>query len=262
MFGAKWEEYYKNDGTGETLATLPPHAGDRSGEAAAVDIGDTACDRSPADKEHRSYTHMPRWVLRSLFAKYRHLLHNMLDDMGHNRQVETAAKARIIGHMSNLGMEAKDMHAKTDESQKVNSVSNHVLLTFVLRDDGWSDLQDHASHIPDDMLQLQKEGVHVGKHYNIKLLVGGDMKILSGLLGHCGCSSMFPCIYCIVGTDDERAMTLQQWRSACIIMRDIQELELMTHTVMDSRCPSSKCADRDVTSSSAELTDEGISVGM
>eukprot|EP00873_Tetraselmis_striata_P021408 jgi/Tetstr1/441672/TSEL_029897.t1 len=44
-------------------------------------------------------------------------------------------------------------------------------------------------------------------------------------------------------------------------MRDIEELELMTHTVMDSRCPSSKCADRDVTSSSAELTDEGMSVG-
>eukprot|EP00873_Tetraselmis_striata_P021409 jgi/Tetstr1/441673/TSEL_029898.t1 len=157
MFGAKWEEYYKNDRTGETLTALPPHTGDRSGEAAAVDIGDTACDRSPADKEHRSYTHMPRWVLRSLFAKYRHLLHIMPDDMGHNRQVETAAKARIIEHMSKLGMEAKDLHAKvitraaiidrtngtaavakvmyddsalTDESQKVNSVSNHVLLTF------------------------------------------------------------------------------------------------------------------------------------
>eukprot|EP00873_Tetraselmis_striata_P042556 jgi/Tetstr1/462820/TSEL_007770.t1 len=60
MFGAKWEEYYRNDGTGETLSALPSHAGDRSGEAAAGDIGDTACNRSPADKERRSYKHMSR----------------------------------------------------------------------------------------------------------------------------------------------------------------------------------------------------------
>eukprot|EP00873_Tetraselmis_striata_P043163 jgi/Tetstr1/463427/TSEL_000731.t1 len=85
MFGAKWEEYYKNDGTGETLSALPPQAGDRSGETAAGDIGDTAFNQSPADKGHWSYTHMPRQVLWSLFAKYRHLLHNMLDDMGHSR---------------------------------------------------------------------------------------------------------------------------------------------------------------------------------
>eukprot|EP00873_Tetraselmis_striata_P001411 jgi/Tetstr1/421675/TSEL_012614.t1 len=38
------------------------------------------------------------------------------------------------------------------------------------------------------------------------------------------------------------------------------ELVQLTHTVMGSRCPSTKCKDRDVTASSAELTDEGISV--
>eukprot|EP00873_Tetraselmis_striata_P020204 jgi/Tetstr1/440468/TSEL_028794.t1 len=76
------------------------------------------------------------------------------------------------------------------------------------------------------------------------------------LSGHCGCNGTFPCIYCIVETYDERAMSLQQWWSAGISMRNIEELELMTHTVIDSRCPFSKCADRDVTSSSAELTDE------
>eukprot|EP00873_Tetraselmis_striata_P039548 jgi/Tetstr1/459812/TSEL_005162.t1 len=98
MLSAKWEEYYKNDGAGETLSALPPHAANSSGEEAASDIGDTACNRSPADNEHRSFTHMPRWVLRSLFDKYRHLLYSLLDDMGHNRRVETAAKAVMERH--------------------------------------------------------------------------------------------------------------------------------------------------------------------
>eukprot|EP00873_Tetraselmis_striata_P018922 jgi/Tetstr1/439186/TSEL_027631.t1 len=100
----------------------------------------------------------------------------------------------------------------------------------------WQNLQLHASHIPDDLKQLQREGVHVnGKHYNIKVLAGGDMKILSGLLGHCGYSSLFPCIYCIVGSHAERAMTLQQWEAAGISMRDMEELVQLTHTVMGSR---------------------------
>eukprot|EP00873_Tetraselmis_striata_P013373 jgi/Tetstr1/433637/TSEL_000008.t1 len=381
MFGSKWEEYYRQNGTGEQLTAGVE--GDESSSGGGADVG--TCNPSPLGKTHRSYTHMPRWVLRSLFSKYRHLLRSIFDDMGHDRQTEEAAKrvmeqhwrenavkiytdicstarawkqlktmlsnrkdpnvdywtpllwpcgteapgapgldwilSRIREHMEKLRVDSANLCCKvytrsvivdrlefvdnmgllpppgstipcqhlidatglfknprtnstsgvakciyddsslTDESQKVNSVNNHVLLTFFLRDDCWTDLQLHASHIPDDLKQLQREGVHVnGKHYNIKVLAGGDMKILSGLLGHCGCSSLFPCIYCIVGSHAERAMTLQQWEAAGISMRDMEELVQLTHTVMGSRCPSTKCKDRDVTASSAELADEGMSV--
>eukprot|EP00873_Tetraselmis_striata_P042667 jgi/Tetstr1/462931/TSEL_007879.t1 len=381
MFGSKWEEYYKQNGTGEQLTAGVE--GDESSSGGGADVG--TYNPSPVGKTHRSYTHMPRWVLRSLFSKYRHLLRSILDDMGHDRQTEEAAKrvmeqhwrenavkiytdicstarawkqlktmlsnrkdpnvdywtpllwpcgteppgapgldwilSRIREHMEKLGVDSANLCCKvntrsaivdrlefvdnmgllpppgstipcqhlidatgifknprtnstsgvakciyddsslTDESQKVNSVNNHVLLTFFLRDDCWTDLQLHASHIPDDLKQLQREGVHVnGKHYNIKVLAGGDMKILSGLLGHCGCSSLFPCIYCILGSHAERAMTLQQWEASGITMRDMEELVQLTHTVMGSRCSSTKCKDRDVTASSAGLTDEGMSV--
>eukprot|EP00873_Tetraselmis_striata_P036429 jgi/Tetstr1/456693/TSEL_043394.t1 len=40
----------------------------------------------------------------------------------------------------------------------------------------------------------------------------------------------------------------------------MEELVQLTQTVMGSRCPSTKCKDREVTASSAELTDEGMSV--
>eukprot|EP00873_Tetraselmis_striata_P036430 jgi/Tetstr1/456694/TSEL_043395.t1 len=250
MFGSKWEEYYKQNGTGEQLAAGVE--GDESSSGGGAYVG--TCNPSPVGKTHRSYTHMPRWVLRSLFFKYRHMLRSILDDMGHDRQTEEAAKRVMeqqwrehtdkLEFVDNMGLlpppgstipcqhlidatglfknprtnstscVAKciyDDSSLNDKSQKVNSVNNHVLLTFFLMDDCWTDLQLHASHIPDDLEQLQREGVHVnGKHYNIKVLAGGDMKILSGLLGHCGCSSLFPCIYCIVGSHAERAMTLQQ----------------------------------------------------
>eukprot|EP00873_Tetraselmis_striata_P002588 jgi/Tetstr1/422852/TSEL_013643.t1 len=107
--------------------------------------------------------------------------------------------------------------------------------------------------------QLVKEGIHVnGKHYNISLTCGGDLKIPSGLLGHCGCSNKFPCIYCLGEDGSELAMSLQQWLAASIGMRDIDELELLTHTVMDYTCPSPKCKDKQVSATSKELADEDI----
>eukprot|EP00873_Tetraselmis_striata_P041613 jgi/Tetstr1/461877/TSEL_006955.t1 len=152
-----------------------------------------------------------------------------------------------------------DDSSVTDEAHKVNTVSNHILLTFFLRDDCWVDLQAYCSHIPPELGQLVKEGINVNdKHYNISLTCGGDLKILRGLLGHCGCSSKFPCIYCLGEDGNELAMSLQQWLAAGIGMRDIDELELMTHTVMDSTRPSPKCKNKQVSATSKELGDEDM----
>eukprot|EP00873_Tetraselmis_striata_P000772 jgi/Tetstr1/421036/TSEL_012081.t1 len=161
MFGSKWEEYYKQNGTGEQLAAGVEEA-----------PGIPGLD----------------WIV-----------------------------SRIREHMEKLGVDSANLCCK------VNTRSAIVdRLEFV-----------------DNM---------------------GLLPPLSGLLGHCGCSSLFPCIYCIVWSHAERAMTLQQWEAAGISMREMEELVQLTHTVMGSRCPSTKCKDRDVTASSAELTDEGMSV--
>eukprot|EP00873_Tetraselmis_striata_P001410 jgi/Tetstr1/421674/TSEL_012613.t1 len=229
MFGSKWEEYYKQNGTGEQLAAGVKD--DESSSGGGADVG--TCNPSPVGKTHRSYTHMPRWVLRSVFSKYRHMLRSILDDMGHDRQTEEAAKrvmeqhwqapgipvldwivSRIREHMEKLGVDSANLCCKVNtRSAIVDNMLEFADNIGLLPPPGSTIpyLQLHASHIPDDLEQLQREGVHVnGKHYNIKVLAGGDMKILSGLLGHCGCSSLFPCIYCIVGSPAERAMTLQQ----------------------------------------------------
>eukprot|EP00873_Tetraselmis_striata_P009152 jgi/Tetstr1/429416/TSEL_019326.t1 len=83
--------------------------------------------------------------------------------------------------MGTLGMEPSDLCCKVntraailDRAEFLDSMNllprcgstipvhhHHILLTFFMRDDCWEDLHAYCSHIPPDMLQLQREGLHV-----------------------------------------------------------------------------------------------------
>eukprot|EP00873_Tetraselmis_striata_P006768 jgi/Tetstr1/427032/TSEL_017237.t1 len=152
--------------------------------------------------------------------------------------------------MSKLGIAVKGMRAKVNFRAANIDMLEHV---------DSLDLQDHDNRIPDDLLQLH-EGVHVnGKHNNIKLLVGGGVKIFSGLRGQCGCNNMVMYIYRIVGTDDERAMIVKLWRSACNIMRDIEEHALpddWAPTELNIKLSNSKVGNSKTCAANSDLTAE------
>eukprot|EP00873_Tetraselmis_striata_P044366 jgi/Tetstr1/464630/TSEL_009384.t1 len=103
QFGTKWQEFYKLGGTGEELeaaAAAKDGGGGRGGGAASggIEAGPACNHVSPAGKEHHSTEYMPRWVLRSFFAMYPHVLNAMLNDLGHNMQLEENAKAVTMKH--------------------------------------------------------------------------------------------------------------------------------------------------------------------
>eukprot|EP00873_Tetraselmis_striata_P041612 jgi/Tetstr1/461876/TSEL_006954.t1 len=135
MFGGKWAEFYKAGGLGELeeirLAAAAAQPGGENSEggidaAGAGGDGSAATDTpiacnpslSHAEKQQRSMTHMPRWMLRSPFNKYRHLLHAILSDMGHNRQVELAAKAVMEQHWIEQAVKIFTDCANTSRSWK------------------------------------------------------------------------------------------------------------------------------------------------
>ena len=41
-----------------------------------------------------------------------------------------------------------------------------------------------------------------GKHWKLKIPVGGDMKLLSAMMGLCGCSSEWSCMFCKAPTGE------------------------------------------------------------
>eukprot|EP00873_Tetraselmis_striata_P023435 jgi/Tetstr1/443699/TSEL_031689.t1 len=271
QLGTKWQEFYKLGGTGEepeavAVAAAEGGSGDDcgggSGGGAAsggIEAGPACNHVSPAGKEHRSTTHMPRWVLRS-FAKYPHVLHAMLDDMGHNGQVEENAKAVKMKHWRENAVKMFTDTASTSRAWKrlriylLSHTKDHWALAHHLID-ATGMFKPPRKNGTSSVVKLPYADFKVTDDEALKMNA-----ILSGLLGQCGCSSKFPCIYCLAMDGTELALTLLEWIEAGIRMRDIDELEKLTHTVMGSRCPSGECTYMIVNIDSLELTTEGVGV--
>jgi hypothetical protein len=85
-----------------------------------------------------------------------------------------------------------------DNGLKVNSTDNNLLVCFYMRGDCYANMFAHGRHFPASMQALIDDGLVVdGRKYDMEVTLGGDMKLLNGWMGLCGCNSMYPaCVYC------------------------------------------------------------------
>eukprot|EP00873_Tetraselmis_striata_P044309 jgi/Tetstr1/464573/TSEL_009329.t1 len=87
---------------------------------------------------------------------------------------------------------------KGKERLLVNSVENNLPCAFFLRDDCYEDVMKSLPTLPQHIDTLLAEGLMVdGKKHGVEVCMGGDLKLLNGWLGLCGCSSFYQCIYCM-----------------------------------------------------------------
>ena len=93
----------------------------------------------------------------------------------------------------------------------VNNRFNLVLVALYRKDDSYENPCSHAGAVAQQIETSREQGVAVnGKPWRIKMPVGGDVKILSAMMGLCGCSSEWPCVFCKCNTHDF-SKTKEQW---------------------------------------------------
>ena len=84
------------------------------------------------------------------------------------------------------------------EGDGCNTVQNQKALGFYLGDDCLQDFKLNAPNLPMQLDKLQKGGLMIeGKKINVELLLGGDLKFITALMGLTNNASLFPCPFCI-----------------------------------------------------------------
>jgi hypothetical protein len=69
----------------------------------------------------------------------------------------------------------------------VNNRFNLVLVAFHRKDDSYDNLCSHADYFAHQIEIIREHGITMnGKHWRVKMPVGGDMKLLSAMMGLCG----------------------------------------------------------------------------
>lgn len=77
-----------------------------------------------------------------------------------------------------------DSSLESEHPDLVNSRYNLVLITLYRKDDSLKNLIAHAGACRDHLEHLKKHGIVVnGKHYKIKIPIGGDYKLLQAMMG-------------------------------------------------------------------------------
>ena len=74
----------------------------------------------------------------------------------------------------------------------------------------------------------------LGDH-EIHFLLGGDLKFILSILGHCGASSTYPCGQCEVETADVCSTDLEKLKK--ITRRSVERCKLLSHTAYGKQCP-------------------------
>jgi hypothetical protein len=86
---------------------------------------------------------------------------------------------------------------KGKESFLVNSMESNMPCSYSLRDDCYEDIMRSCPGILEVIRNLEGEGVVVdGRHHAVQPCMGGDLKLLNGSMGLCGCSLKYPYMYC------------------------------------------------------------------
>jgi hypothetical protein len=129
--------------------------------------------------------------------------------------------------MSMVGVKGK-------EGFLTNSLENNMHCSFYIRDDCYEDIMRSCPGIPEVIRNLEAEGIMVnGRHHAVQSRTGGDLKLLNGWMGLCGCSSNYPCIYC-KARKEHLFMTKSAWGSSGgLPMRTVQEMTQMAYVVLD-----------------------------
>ena len=127
----------------------------------------------------------------------------------------------------------------------VNSRKNLVLLNLYRKDDSYKNMCEHSASTRLQIDNLMKNGIVVnGRHWRVKVPLGGDLKLLSALLGIAGGKSDYPCIYC-ESSVHEFSMTKEDWAAKGLEMpfRSYERIIHMNHIpqARQYRCPVSSC---------------------
>ncbi len=83
-----------------------------------------------------------------------------------------------------------DSNLTEEDADCVRNRFNLILAALYKKDDSYTNLVHYASSIAQQIEILRLYGIVVnGKHWKLKIPVGSDMKLLSAMMGLCGCSS-------------------------------------------------------------------------
>jgi hypothetical protein len=188
-------------------------------------------------------------VCRLEYLDNKGLLTGCVDDPG-CLLVQLLADASQIFRAKNTNATAMVLKPIYDDSclteeniDLVNSRFNLVLVALYRKDDSYENLCSHAGAVAQQIETLRQQGVTVnGKHWRIKMPVGGDMKLLSAMMGLCGCSSEWPCVYCKCSTHDF-SKSKEKWLPEGLPLRQLHEHLQMQHIPMGAQyaCPSPHC---------------------
>ena len=135
-----------------------------------------------------------------------------------------------------------DSHMLEEDADLVNSRFNLVLVALYRKDDSYHNLCAHAASVAQQIDFLRDNGITVnGRHWRVKVPVGGDMKILSAMMGLYGCSSHWPCMFC-KGFLHDFWKNKAEWADG-LPLREHEEQLKMNHIPADAEysCPSPHC---------------------
>lgn len=130
---------------------------------------------------------------------------------------------------------------KGKEGLLVNSVENNLPCAFFLRDDCYEDVMKSLPTLPQQIDTLLAEGLMVdGKKHGVEVCMGGDLKLLNGWLGLCGCSSLYPCIYCMAPKGTLHRSKAAWAAHGGLPQRFIERMVELAHKVLDYTydCPA------------------------
>jgi hypothetical protein len=89
-----------------------------------------------------------------------------------------------------------DRYMTEEDKDLVNNRFNLVLVALYRKDDSYKNLCSHAAYVAQQIETIREQGITVNdNHWQVKMPVGGDMNIMSAMLGLCGCSSEWPCVF-------------------------------------------------------------------
>lgn len=135
-----------------------------------------------------------------------------------------------------------------EHSELVNSRQNLVLLCLYKKDDSYGNLITFGGSVKQQCNDIMQSGIYVNdKHWKIRVPIGGDLKLLTTMLGIAAGKSDFPCIYCKCQVHDFW-MDKKAWEDnkGGLPLRSLEEQLQLSHIPPSSHmghytCPAPSC---------------------
>ena len=128
--------------------------------------------------------------------------------------------------------------------ETVNSIANQVLLGLYAKDDDYESMLANAQSVRAEVYDIMLNGVYVnGKHWHVKVVLGGDLKLLASLMGLSGGSSLCSCIYC--ETSRKKFHMVRKDLEMDMVLRTLERLMKLAHVPLPGEeypCPGEGCS--------------------